>query len=165
AYEMATVTEITPYDRLPQITLDGVLPVDAGGLKFSYSTEFVRFERDLRKGMFTDEDGATSPWYDTRIPGLARANGNRIHVEPGVSLPLDWSYGFIKPSVKYLYTQYDLDLDQQGKNTLLAGQEFNSSEDRSVPIFSVDSGLYFDRNTELFGNQYKQTLEPRLFYL
>ncbi|UXY53591.1 LPS-assembly protein LptD [Pseudomonas tohonis] len=165
AYEMATVTEITPYDRLPQITLDGVLPVDAGGLKFSYSTEFVRFERDLRKGLFTDEDGATSPWYDTRIPGLARANGNRIHVEPGVSLPLDWSYGFIKPSVKYLYTQYDLDLDQQGKNSLLAGQEFNSSEDRSVPIFSLDSGLYFDRNTELFGSQYKQTLEPRLFYL
>lgn len=36
---------------------------------------------------------------------------------------------------------------------------------RDVPIFSVDSGLYFDRNTSLFGTNYKQTLEPRLYYL
>src|SRR5690606_22053450 len=35
----------------------------------------------------------------------------------------------------------------------------------SLPIFSVDSGLYFDRTSNLFGQGYTQTLEPRLFYL
>ncbi|MFN2932536.1 LPS assembly protein LptD, partial [Escherichia coli] len=42
---------------------------------------------------------------------------------------------------------------------------YDSSVSRDVPIFSVDSGLYFDRNTSLFGNNYRQTLEPRMFYL
>ncbi|MWV15236.1 LPS assembly protein LptD [Pseudomonas sp. L-22-4S-12] len=165
AYELATVTDITPYDRLPQITFDGALPFQPGGLNFAYQTEFVRFDRDLRSGNFSDEDGNLEPWYDTRIKGLARANGDRIHLEPGVSLPLNWSWGYLKPTIKYLHTDYDLDLDQEGKNTLLAEQEYSSSQDRGVGLFNLDSGLYFDRNTSLFGTNYRQTLEPRLYYL
>ncbi|UVJ43602.1 LPS-assembly protein LptD [Pseudomonas sp. LS1212] len=165
AYKLATISNITPYDRLPQITFNGALPYHPGGLDFGYETEFVRFDRDLRKGNFVDENGVGTPWYDTFVAGLARANGNRVNVKPGVSLPLEWTYGFLKPSVKHVYTRYDLDLDQQGKNTLLADEEFNSSQDRNVPIFSVDSGLYFDRSTQWFGKDYRQTLEPRLFYL
>ncbi|MBT8769145.1 LPS-assembly protein LptD [Metapseudomonas boanensis] len=165
AYELATISDITPYDRLPQITLDGVLPYQPGGLNFGYSTEFVRFDRNLREGDFINEDGEASPWYDNNVLGLARANGDRTHLEPVASLPMNWSWGFLKPQVKYAYTQYELDLDQQGKNTLLAEQTFHGSQDRQVPIYSVDSGLYFDRKTQFFGKNYTQTLEPRLFYL
>ena len=32
-------------------------------------------------------------------------------------------------------------------------------------MFSLDSGLFFDRGTSYFGNAVTQTLEPRLFYL
>ncbi len=65
-----------------------------------------------------------------------------------------------------MYTQYDLDLDGIGKTQLTtAGQKFDSSVNRSVPIASVDGGLYFDRNTNWFGTNYRQTLEPRAFYL
>ncbi|MFZ3202791.1 MAG: LPS-assembly protein LptD [Pseudomonas sp.] len=166
AYELANITDITPYDRLPQITLDGALPFQPAGLNFSYGSELVRFDRDLRDGSFINEDGvAEQPWYDERLRGLARANGTRLHLAPAVNLPLNWSWGFLKPQVKYLQTNYDLSLDQQGKNSLLAEQEFDSSQDRGVPIASVDSGLYFDRDTTLFGKSYRQTLEPRLFYL
>ncbi|MGL4317213.1 MAG: LPS-assembly protein LptD [Pseudomonas sp.] len=169
AYEMATITDITPYDRLPQLTLNGVLPFQPGGLNFAYGTEFVRFDRNLRNGYFTDVDGNTGTeeqrWYDDRIQGLARANGDRIHVEPSVSLPLSNSWGFVTPTIKYLQTEYDLDLDQKGKDSLLAEQDYSSSQSRGVGLFSLDSGLYFDRNTQLFGNNYRQTLEPRLFYL
>jgi LPS-assembly protein len=165
AYELATVTDITPYDRLPQITFNGALPFQPGGLNFAYQTEFVRFDRDLRSGNFSDENGNLEPWYDTRIKGLARANGDRIHLEPGVSLPLNWTWGYVKPTIKYLQTDYDLDLDQQGKNSLLAEQEYSSSQDRGVGLFNLDSGLYFDRDTSLFGKNYRQTLEPRLYYL
>lgn len=173
AYELATVTDITPYDRLPQITFNGALPFQPGGLNFAYQTEFVRFDRDLRSGNFSDEDGNLEPWYDTRIKGLARANGDRVHLEPAVSLPLNWTWGYVKPTIKYLQTNYDLDLDQQGKNDIrnaaadsyLAQQSEGGSQNRGVGLFSLDSGLYFDRNTSLFGTKYRQTLEPRLFYL
>ncbi len=169
AYERATVADITPYERLPQLTLDGRLPFQPGGLNFAYKTEFVSFQRSLREGFFTDENGNTGQaehrWYDDRLTGLTRAEGERLHLEPGVSLPLNWSWGFVKPSLKYAYTQYDLDLDGRGQSTLASYESFDSSQNRSVPIFSVDSGLYLDRNTQWFGKDYRQTLEPRLFYL
>ena len=169
AYERTTVTDVTPYERLPQLTLNGALPFQPGGLRFAYNTEFVSFQRSLRNGFFTDEDGNTGlpehRWYDDRLTGLARAEGERLHLEPGVSLPLDWTWGFLKPSLKYAYTQYDLDLDARGQTSLAAYESFDRNQNRSVPIFSVDSGLYFDRDTQWFGKDYRQTLEPRLFYL
>ena len=166
AYQLATVTQITPYDKLPQLTLDGMLPTHPGGLNFAYNTELVRFDRSLENGNYTNEDGTTAPRLDTNVTGLARANGTRMNLAPSVSLPLNWSYGFLTPSLKYMYTQYDLDLDGTGKTQLAtAGGKFDSSVNRSVPIASVDSGLYFDRNTNWFGTNYRQTLEPRAFYL
>ena len=165
AYQLATVTQITPYDMLPQLTLNGMLPTHPGGLNFAYNTELVRFDRDLENGNYTNEDGTVDPRLDNNVTGLARANGTRLNLAPSVSLPLNWSYGFLTPSLKYMYTQYDLDLDGIGKSELPAGEKFNSSVNRSVPIASVDSGLYFDRNTNWFGTNYRQTLEPRAFYL
>ncbi|MCH4884183.1 MULTISPECIES: LPS-assembly protein LptD [Pseudomonas] len=166
AYQLATVTQITPYDKLPQLTLDGMLPNHPGGLNFAYNTELVRFDRSLENGQYTNEDGTTANRLDTNVTGLARANGTRMNLAPSVSLPLNWSYGFLTPSLKYMYTQYDLDLDGTGKTQLTsAGGKFDSSVNRSVPIASVDSGLYFDRNTNWFGTDYRQTLEPRAFYL
>ncbi|GGK02085.1 LPS-assembly protein LptD [Pseudomonas matsuisoli] len=166
AYERASVINITPYNRLPQLTLDGQLPFQPGGLNFAYSTEAVRFERSLENGFYTNDDGIPELWYDERLQGLARAEGDRLHVEPSVSLPLDWTWGFFKPTVKYFQTNYDLDLDAQGRSTLAnTGETYNSSVNRGVGLFSVDSGLYFDRDTTLFNRQARQTLEPRLFYL
>ena len=166
AYQLATVTQITPYDKLPQLTLDGMLPTHPGGLNFAYNTELVRFDRSLENGKYTNEDGTEADRLDTNVTGLARANGTRMNLAPSVSLPLNWSYGFLTPSLKYMYTQYDLDLDGTGKTQLAtAGGKFDSSVNRSVPIASVDSGLYFDRNTNWFGTNYRQTLEPRAFYL
>ncbi|MDY0835808.1 LPS-assembly protein LptD [Pseudomonas sp. SED1] len=173
AYQLATVSQITPYNRLPQVTFNGTLPYHPAGLDFSYDTEAVRFDRDLEKGIFTDENGAQSLRLDSYVLGLNRANGNRLNLAPSVSLPLDWTYGYIKPKLKYVYTKYDLDLDSTGKNDLLTnragasslGEEFKSSQDRAIPIASIDSGLYFDRDTQWFGKTYRQTLEPRLFYL
>ncbi|WP_295476187.1 LPS-assembly protein LptD [uncultured Pseudomonas sp.] len=165
AYKLATVANITPYNRLPQLTLNGTLPYNPGGLQFDYQTELVRFERDLRSGAFIDENGNASPRLDNNVTGLARANGDRLNLAPSVSLPMNWTWGFLTPKLKYVYTQYDLDLDGRGQATLLPDEQYKSTESRSVPVFSVDSGLYFDRDTQLFGKNYRQTLEPRLFYL
>ncbi len=165
AYQLATVTQITPYNQLPQLTVNGMLPYHPEGLNFSYNTELVRFERSLENGNYTNEDGTIDPRLDNNVKGIARANGTRLNLAPTMNLPMNWSYGFLTPSLKYMYTQYDLDLDGTGKQTLLAGEEYKNSQSRSVPIASVDSGLYFDRNTNWFGTNYRQTLEPRAFYL
>ncbi|WP_047337960.1 LPS-assembly protein LptD [Pseudomonas protegens] len=181
AYELASVANITPYNKLPQITFNGALPYHPQGLDFTYETELVRFERDLLNGNYTDKDGGPinpdgtfgTPRLDTNVAGLARSNGDRLNLKPGVSLPLNWSYGYLTPSLKYMYTQYNLDLDGRGKSDLLTnrnnsaalGESFKSSQNRGVPIASLDGGLYFDRNTQWFGKNYRQTLEPRAFYL
>ena len=179
AWEMATISQITPYNRLPQITLDGTLPYNPGGFEFGYQTEAVRFDRDLKDDFVTDEDGnpdftagAAGRRLDENIFGVARANGNRLNVAPAISLPMTASYGYITPKLKYMYTHYDLDLDSKGKSdiannpsTVELNGDFKSSQNREIPIFSVDSGLYFDRNTSMFGTNYRQTLEPRMYYL
>ena len=165
AYEMANITDITPYDKLPQFALLGALPYQPAGLQLGYQAEWTRFDRSLRKGNYSDENGVLSPWNDARLQGLDRANGDRLHLEPSISLPMNWGWGFVKPAVKYAYTRYDLSLDQVGKSSLQAGQQYNSSPDRSLAMYSIDSGLYFDRDTQWFGKSYRQTLEPRLFYL
>jgi LPS-assembly protein len=39
------------------------------------------------------------------------------------------------------------------------------SQSRALPIFSVDAGMTFERDTRFFGQNVVQTLEPRLYYL
>ncbi|MCY1398031.1 LPS-assembly protein LptD [compost metagenome] len=174
SYQLATVTDVTPYDRLPQLTLDGRVPYNPGGLKFTYGTEFVRFDRDLDENFFFDEDGnLIGQRPDASLTGLARATGDRAHLEPGISLPMTASWGFLTPTVKYLYTKYDLDLDSEGQADLAnpnsstnpAGITFDDSPDRDMPLAKLDSGLYFDRDTSFGGTAFRQTLEPRMMYL
>lgn len=161
AYQLASVTDITPYNRLPQLNIEGTLPFNPGGLELGYAGEYVRFERSLDEYVFNGED---SP--DISLTGINRANGTRAHVAPGISLPMQSSWAYITPSAKYLYTKYDLDLDQQGQADLAAaGESYQSSQNRSLGLYSLDSGLYFDRDTSLFGTKLRQTLEPRFYYL
>jgi LPS-assembly protein len=82
-------------------------------------------------------------------------NGRRLVAYPNVSLPLQTSYAFLKPKVGMHYTRYDLDSRFSGLK----------EADRSVPIFSTEAGLIFERNANFFGHDYIHTLEPKLFYV
>lgn len=79
--------------------------------------------------------------------------GQRLDLMPGVKMPLRQPWGFLTPGVKYRYTSYQLENTAPGADT---------RPDRSVPIMSVDSGLFFDRPLADGG---LQTLEPRAYYL
>ncbi|MGZ4959080.1 MAG: LPS assembly protein LptD [Methylomonas sp.] len=85
------------------------------------------------------------------------ANGQRINLAPSVSMPLEASSGFLIPKITGQYTQYQL------SNQSVAG--LPSSVSRTLPIFSVDSGLMFERNLDIGDSGYTHTLEPRAFYL
>lgn len=173
AYQMATLSNITGYDRLPQLTLTGKLPFTPGGLNFDYDAEYVRFDRDLEDKTYnnfkyiTDSRMGYVVYHpDYLIRGLMRANGNRVYVAPTISLPLKSSWGYLTPSMQYVYTNYDLDLDGKGKAEMHGeGRHFRSSINRGIEIYKVDSGLYFDRKVSWFGTKFKQTLEPRAMYL
>src|SRR5690606_9788542 len=56
-------------------------------------------------------------------------------------------------------------VSRDGVNRSINRAGFDDSPDRAVPIVSLDSGLYFDRDTSWFGNAMRQTFEPRAYYL
>ncbi len=82
--------------------------------------------------------------------------GTRFDLQPGVSLPLRANYGFLEPRLILRHTQYWLAHTQPGQRDVLT---------RDLPLFSIDSGLYFERDTHLGTTPMRQTLEPRLYYL
>lgn len=106
--------------------------------------------RDMR---MTDL-GLVSEWVDFRHPTLV--NGQRFTLYPNASFPVRRAYGFFTPKIGVNYTSYAL-----GENN----QDNLPDATRTLPIFSVDSGLYFDRDIQVRGNAFSQTLEPRLYYL
>lgn len=80
----------------------------------------------------------------------------RMNVIPEISLPMHWLSGYIKPLLKLHYSQYS----QDDPDNIFA-----KNVSRSVPIFSVDSGMVFERQLDIKQTNFIQTLEPRLFYL
>jgi LPS-assembly protein len=82
--------------------------------------------------------------------------GKRVLLYPSITLPFQRSWGFFRPKLGLQYTEYQLD-SYDGVNS--------HDVTRSLPIASLDTGLYFERQTDLFGATRTQTLEPRLYYL
>lgn len=80
--------------------------------------------------------------------------GERIHLKPSISYPLRSAAGFFEPELSIQHTSYNL--QQTSGETQLS---------RTVPTFSLNSGLFFERDTQLFNSNYIHTLEPQLFYV
>jgi len=79
--------------------------------------------------------------------------GNRLNLTPAVSYPMLRSYGFLTPKVGVRYIGYGLSGTSDTSPSVSAG------------FFNLDGGLFFDRDFAWGGQDYTQTLEPRLYYL
>ena len=123
-----------PYQRLPQLMLRADSPSGPNRLHTAFESEWVRFYRP--------DD----------VAGLPSA-AQRLDVLPSVSLPLQTSYLYFTPKIGYRYTSWRMDQSSTAESDL--------SPDRGLPIYSLDSGLSFERA----GKNYTQTLEPRAFYV
>jgi len=129
-----------PYERLPQLTLTA--EKDWDNVQTNFYSQYTYFDRN--------KDAPTA------------ATGNRLTVYPSISAPFTTSYGFITPKFGVHSTYYGLN----DNNFSVNGQSIsNNSTTRTLPIFSLDSGLYFERNLNVVENSYIQTIEPRLFYV
>jgi len=82
--------------------------------------------------------------------------GQRLYGEAGLTYPMLWSFGSLRPTVKYRQVAYDLsDTERFTDNSPAAG----------AALANLDGSLVFERQTSLGGKGMLQTLEPRLYYL
>ncbi|WP_425493496.1 LPS assembly protein LptD [Marilutibacter chinensis] len=129
-----TVPELNlRYDRLPRAYLNWSQPF-ATWFEAGVTAEAVRFRHEVR-----DE-------------------GSRLDFKPYISMPLEGASWFLRPTLAWRYTAYELD-------DALATVAGERSPSRSLPIASLDAGVYFDRSTTIGGERYLHTLEPRIYYL
>ena len=135
---------VAPYRRWPRGTFSFNAPV-LSWLDGGIDTEVVNFRK---------EDPATpTPGY----PG--QVDGTRLDLAPFLAADFQGASWFIRPRVEYRYTDYRLNSDYQHYNYT------QRDPSRSLPIANLDAGLIFDKQTHLFGTDYTQTLEPRIYYL
>ncbi|MFA7617715.1 MAG: LPS-assembly protein LptD [Thiohalomonadaceae bacterium] len=87
--------------------------------------------------------------HDTSDP-----TGGRFDVYPALSAPMEGDWWFLTPRVSLRHTQY-----------LLENADGDSERSRTLPLTSLDSGLFFERELALFDHPLVQTLEPRMYYL
>ncbi|MGK6309529.1 LPS-assembly protein LptD [Variovorax sp. DT-64] len=126
---------IPPYDRLPQITAN-YYKYDWHGFDFSLNTDYTRFRGDP---------------VQQRQP-----NGERVYALAALSRPFLTPGTYVIPKVQLHTTSYQFEAPlSNGAN----------SASRTVPTFSLDSGMIFERDASFFGRAFRQTLEPRAFYV
>jgi len=82
--------------------------------------------------------------------------GERAYIDLEAGLPMRNVWGFFEPKVGLIHRKYQLD-------DTLAGARANP--EITTGRFSIDTGLYFDRDMSWGSGSLQQTLEPRLFYL
>jgi LPS-assembly protein len=141
-----------PYERLPQLTLSGLKDWKFGTANLY--TQWVSFDRNKNEPYTLETPQGT---LNTGV------TGSRFTAYPSISVPFERPYGYITPKLGLHYTTYSLnDTDYRFDDGL---PEQYESGNRSLPIFSLDSGLFYEREMRVVNNRYKQTLEPRLFYV
>jgi LPS-assembly protein len=125
-----------PYERLPAVDLLADPDWSPLGLRPSLFSEAVRFQHPA------DNE---------------RDTGTRLYLAPRLALPIRRTAFNVTPALTLTHAQYDLDrVEDPG---------LNDQPSRTLPVFSLDSTVFFERDMKLFDAPYLQTLEPRLFYL
>ena len=129
-----------PYQRVPQLTLNGA--------------------KDWEWGTGRIQNQLTQFEMDNLATNQAVKSGTRFSTYPSFTMPITRPYGYVTPKFGVNYTSYNLDSIDP-----LHASEYDKTADRTLPIFSLDSGLFFERDTSIISHKYTQTLEPRLFYV
>jgi len=113
----------------------------------------LTFSTNLPEGPYGSSYGVNGSY--TNFNSDTRVEGTRTSINPYVELPFENLWGYVKPKLSVYSSSYSLDNVELG---------VEDSPSFTVPILSIDSGLYFEKNTNWFGEGALQTLEPRLFY-
>ena len=129
-----------PYKMLPQLSVNARKP-DWYGTDSSFLGQFTYFTRPDQVIKATTYNGDS---------------GQRTVLYPQISIPYVTPGWYVTPKLGLNLRHYDLSGQATGTP---------SSIDVTLPIASIDSGMTFERQSNWFGRDYTQTLEPRLYYL
>jgi LPS-assembly protein len=99
---------------------------------------------------------ASLPTEYTRFTHPSLVEGERILANPVLAAPLVLPGYFLTPKLGARHARYDLSRTAPGQAT---------QQSVSIPWFSLDGGLIFERESDWFGQRLTQTLEPRLYYV
>ncbi len=125
------------YSRLPDVVIEGDYPAAPGNFDYFIMNDLTHFD-------ITKTPGSTI------IPPI----GNRLHAQPGVAWSFNRPYFYFTPRLQFAMTKYELSNVTTGP----------TGPSRNLPIFDIHSGLFFDRDVNVFSHGYRQTLEPQIYY-
>ena len=131
---------LEPYKLLPQITVNARKP-DFYLTDSSFMGQYTHFTRP------------TQTVGGTKISGKS---ADRTVLYPQIALPYVTPGWYVTPKIGVNIRRYSIS-DQSASTP--------DNINVSTPIFSVDSGMTFERSSNWFGKDYTQTLEPRLYYV
>ena len=126
-----------PYWLMPQINAKATYPALLSSVNLNWDNQITYF-------------------YKPSVSGQSQMQAQRFYSAPEIKFPIQKSWGFLNSSVTLSEALYTL----QNRGVKYPEQHIL----RSLPIFSVDSGVYLDRSFTFKDHKYTQTLEPRLFY-
>jgi len=147
-YRLLTPTKF-PYRELPRVHFDGNYQINDWVLKLN--NEYVNFVQNRYFQSSFDKPAD----YESTLANTIY--GDRINTDYSLMWDKSYSWGFVKPRIGLKGLAYKLD-----ESSLVAGAD--SSPRFITPQASIDAGLYFERDANVFGGDYLQTLEPRAFY-
>jgi len=147
------------YNEIPKLRLVGSR-YNYGGFDLRMENELTRFLMPFYTGRY-DQADLWNKNIDYRRDRLW-PNSTRLSSYTTISFPYRTPGWYVKPQVGLHYSHYSTDW-----NAVRGGNSDGRARDvsRFVPLYSLDAGMTFERDTQLFGNAAIQTLEPRLFYL
>jgi len=133
-----------PYKIMPQLLVNGYdNNIGIRGLDGLLRLETTHFTHD--DALFTDQPEIT---------------GDRYDIAPVLQYTWERPYIYSTPQVELRYTAYNLERDFLTKELA-----YSDEPTRTIPLFSLDNGMTFERDVNIFSTNYTQTLEPRVYYL
>lgn len=150
-----------PYARLPQVTFS-YMPRVYNAWEFQQKLEATRFNRKSEGWI-----GKENPLLQN-LTNFDSLNGDRLLSDSSLAYPMMWPFGFLTPKVEYRYRSYqmqDLTLDGSFQLTPELYDITHESESIGSARYSLDGGLYFERELAWLNHGYQQTFEPRVFYI
>jgi LPS-assembly protein len=128
---------VAPYGREPQLNVK-YAKYNVGGFDFGAEADYTNF----------------------RITTADMTQGQRVMFNPYISYSVVGPGYFVTPKVQWHFASYNLN---NISSDVPVGTPKNFTE--SIPTLTFDTGLIFDRSVRIFGEDYIQTLEPRLYYV
>jgi LPS-assembly protein len=143
-----------PFNRVPQFTAR-MQRINVEGFDFSIDGDLTRFEsaRDYECTNGTAYRSACAPNAD-RAVALAQ-----------VSRPFTTPYGYLTPKLQMNSRSYQFSGGLPTNNPYYTAHAGQSGASVTVPTFSLDTSVAFERSARLFNRGWVQTLEPRAFYV